>query len=53
MNCFVVAGVLKDEVPLWDVYRGILPFSLMIMIALVLITVFPQICTFLPELMSK
>jgi tripartite ATP-independent transporter DctM subunit len=53
MNCFVVAGVLKDEVPLWDVYRGILPFSLMIIISLVLITVFPQICTFLPELMMR
>jgi tripartite ATP-independent transporter DctM subunit len=52
MNAYVVAGILKGEVPLWDVFRGIWPFFYMVLVCLALITIFPQICLFLPNLMK-
>ena len=52
MNAYVVAGVAKD-VPLFDIFRGIWPFFIMILICITIITIFPQICTFLPNLMMK
>jgi tripartite ATP-independent transporter DctM subunit len=53
MNAYIVAGILKDEVPLWDVFKGIWPFFFVIVICIIIITIFPQICTLLPSLMMK
>lgn len=53
MNAYIVAGILKDEVPLWDVFKGIWPFFFVIVICIIIITIFPQICTSLPNLMMK
>jgi len=50
MNVFIVAGVA--DVPLFDVYRGILPFFLAILACIALLTIFPQIALFLPNLMK-
>ena len=41
MNSYVVHGVTK--VPLEEVFRGIIPFFLMMMACLALLNVFPQI----------
>ena len=41
MNSYVVHGVTR--VPLEEVFRGILPFFLMMLVCLVLLYIFPQI----------
>lgn len=50
MNCFVVQGVTK--VPLQEVFRGTLPFFVMMLVCLVFLVVFPQISLFLPNSMG-
>jgi TRAP-type C4-dicarboxylate transport system permease large subunit len=52
MNCFIVAG-LDKSIPLHKVYQGIVPFWLAIVFMMVLITVFPEICTNLPDLVYR
>jgi TRAP-type C4-dicarboxylate transport system permease large subunit len=49
MNCFIIAGIDKS-IPLTKVYSGILPYWDCLIIMMVLITVFPQICLFIPGL---
>jgi len=49
MCSYIVSGVTK--VPLEDVFRGIVPFIIMMMVAIVLLVVFPQIALFLPHIM--
>jgi TRAP-type C4-dicarboxylate transport system permease large subunit len=51
MNVYVVAGA-APEVPLFAIFQGILPYLGALFVALALITIFPQICTFLPSLMK-
>lgn len=50
MNVFVVRGVAGD-VPLATIFRGVFPFLLAMIVALILIIVFPQIALFLPDSM--
>lgn len=47
-NCFVIAAMIK-EIPLDVVFRGIVPFFVAMIICFVIITIFPQIVTFLPS----
>jgi len=47
----VVHGIAKD-VPMFTIFRGAMPFFIMMMVCIVLLTVFPQITTFLPNLMG-
>jgi tripartite ATP-independent transporter DctM subunit len=49
MNAFVVSGVTK--VPLAEVFRGITPFAIGMLICVGIIYPFPQIVTFLPSIM--
>jgi tripartite ATP-independent transporter DctM subunit len=50
INVYGIAGVAKD-IPMETIFRGIFPFFLMLVIALAILTAFPQIATFLPGLM--
>jgi TRAP-type C4-dicarboxylate transport system permease large subunit len=50
INAFVVHGVTK--VPLHDVFYGIMPFFIMMVIGIALLFLFPQIVTFLPAIMG-
>lgn len=50
INVYAIAGVAKD-LPMEVIFRGIFPFFLMLVLALVILTIFPQIATFLPGLM--
>lgn len=50
VNVFVIKGIAPD-VPLQVIYRGILPFLIAIILLTVILLVFPQIATFLPNLM--
>jgi tripartite ATP-independent transporter DctM subunit len=47
MNVYVIGGIAPD-VPLSDIFRGIAPFSLALLICLILLIIFPQIALFLP-----
>ncbi len=50
LNCYVVRSVAPD-IPLEDIFRGILPFLAMDILTVALFIVFPQIITFLPSTM--
>jgi tripartite ATP-independent transporter DctM subunit len=48
-SLFFLRGVAPPEVTTADIYRGIVPFVLMQLIALVLVFFFPAIATWLPQ----
>jgi tripartite ATP-independent transporter DctM subunit len=50
INVFVMHGIAKD-VPMYTIYKGIVPFLIVDIINVVLITIWPQIVLFLPNLM--
>jgi TRAP-type C4-dicarboxylate transport system permease large subunit len=50
MNVFTVKSVQRD-LALTDVFRGVIPFVLAYLVALLVIVSVPQIATFLPSLM--
>ncbi|MDU8944681.1 TRAP transporter large permease [Ovoidimarina sediminis] len=50
LNVFVVKGV-APEVPLGQIYRGILPFWLAMAVCVAILVAFPQIALFLPDTM--
>jgi len=45
---FYLKGVCPPEVQMTDIYRGVVPFIILQLIALVLVFVFPEIVTWLP-----
>jgi tripartite ATP-independent transporter DctM subunit len=47
LNVFVIKGAAPD-VPLTTIFRGIWPFLIAALVAIVILTVFPGIATFLP-----
>lgn len=51
LNVYVVKGV-APHIPLEEIFRGIIPFIMMDVIALVLMIAFPQIVLFLPNRMG-
>ncbi len=48
MNVFVVKGVARN-IPMREIYIGILPFWAAMIVALLLFILFPQICLYLPN----
>ncbi|MDI6755167.1 MAG: TRAP transporter large permease [Thermodesulfobacteriota bacterium] len=50
LNVYVVRGVASD-IPIEDIFRGIIPFFLMDILTVGLLIAFPQIVTFLPNTM--
>jgi len=50
MSVFAVSGVAPD-VPMYSIFAGVVPFFFILLGVVVLIIVFPQIATFLPNLM--
>ena len=50
LNIFVVKGVAPD-VPVYRMFRGIIPFWIAMLAALILIAVFPRLATLLPNAM--
>jgi tripartite ATP-independent transporter DctM subunit len=49
MNVYVIKGIATD-VPLETIFRGILPFLLMMILCIAILIIFPQIALFLPGL---
>lgn len=50
INVFVIGGIAKD-VPMYTIFRGIIPFWIAMMICIVLLVLFPQIALILPSTM--
>lgn len=51
INVFVLGGIAKG-VPMYTVFKGIIPFWLAMLFCVILLIVFPQIAIFLPSHMS-
>ena len=51
MNVFVIAGVAKD-IPVGQIFKGIVPFVIVEVIFLVILTIVPEIATWLPTTMG-
>ena len=51
VNVFVIKGIAPD-IPLNQIFRGIMPFLVALIILTIIITFFPQIATYLPSLVS-
>ena len=49
-NLFLMRAMAPKEITLMDIYRSITPFVLVMIVGLVLVMVFPQIATWLPDL---
>ena len=52
LNIFTVAGVAKDT-PVETIFRGVAPFLLSIFAIVILITIFPTLALFLPNMMMR
>jgi len=52
VNVFVIKGIVPD-MPLERIFRGIVPFLMALVLFTILIIIFPQITTFLPNLISS
>lgn len=50
INVFALGGMAPD-IPIYTIFRGILPFLLMMIVAVVIVAAFPQIALFLPNLL--
>jgi len=53
MNLFVLTAITKNEVSLAQAARASVPYFFVMLIALVILTVFPNIILFLPNLMKN
>ena len=51
MNCYIVAGVAKD-VPLWDIFKGVAPCLVGMVVAVFLVCAFPDIALLIPNMLT-
>jgi tripartite ATP-independent transporter DctM subunit len=51
VNVFVIKGIAPD-IPLNQIFRGIMPFLIALILLTIIVTLVPQIATFLPSLVS-
>ncbi|MEI3610290.1 TRAP transporter large permease [Pseudogracilibacillus sp. SO10305] len=50
LSVYIISGIVKD-VPIQRIFKGVTPMLLTIILCLALIVIFPEIVTFLPDLM--
>jgi len=48
---FYLRGVAPPSMKTWDIYRGIVPFVLIQVLALILLAAFPELATWLPSVL--
>jgi len=48
-NLFLMRAMAPPEISLWDIYRSIVPFVMVMIIGLALVTIFPEIALWLPK----
>jgi TRAP-type C4-dicarboxylate transport system permease large subunit len=50
VNVFVLSGVAKD-IPMSTMFKGILPFWIAMFICIIILLIFPELVTYLPNKM--
>ena len=50
-NLFIMKAIVPPKIQMMDIYRSVYPFVVLQAICLVLVMIFPQLATWLPELM--
>lgn len=51
MNLFVIKGIMKGDVSMGQLVKGVWPYMIAILLMIVVLTLFPGIATFLPDLL--
>ena len=51
INCYIMAGMAKD-IPLTTIFRGAVPFVVALLVTIALVTIFPDIATWLPSVVQ-
>ncbi len=52
-NLFLMRAMAPPEITIFEIYKSIVPFALLMMITLAIIMIFPQIALWLPDLYSN
>ncbi|MGM9617816.1 TRAP transporter large permease [Butyricicoccus sp.] len=50
---FYIKGVVPPEVKIGEIYKGVIPFILMVIVVVALVTIFPQIVYCLPNMVAS
>lgn len=53
MNIFVIKGIVGDSVPTVKIMKGVIPHVFALIIAIIIMIIFPQIPLFLPNMMYQ
>ena len=48
-NLFLMRAMAPPDITLWDIYRSIVPFFILMVISLIILIVFPEISLWLPQ----
>ena len=49
MSAYYLKGVLKDQIELVDIFKGLMPYLAIVMLCMVLMYIFPGIALWLPD----
>jgi tripartite ATP-independent transporter DctM subunit len=52
ISCFIINGIARD-IPLTTIYKGVLPFIVTIFVMVGIISFFPDLVTWLPDIVTK
>ena len=52
-SLFYLKAVAPPEIRIQDIYKGVVPFVILQVIAIILLIIFPKIVTWLPDMMDK
>ena len=52
-NLFLMRAMAPKEISLFDIYRSIIPFVIVMCIGLAIVMIFPEIATWLPDYVSR
>ena len=50
--CFYIKSVAPPQISIFDIFRGVLPFIALQILAVTIIVLFPEIALFLPNLIN-
>ena len=51
--CFYIKSVAPPEISLFDIFKGVIPFIMLQILAIAIIVMYPDIALFLPNWMNK
>jgi len=49
INCFIISSIAKD-VPLSRIFKGAIPFTIAVLLGIIIVTIFPGLATWIPNL---